>query len=56
MELEAMSAYPEPEGFHAKRLEALHAELRSTSSDTTEQQALIKQVGTSQALLYCIAK
>ena len=44
-ELEALSTYPEPEGFHARRLEALQAELKEASSSTAEQQAHIKQVG-----------
>ena len=43
-ELEALSTYPEPEGFHARRLEALQAELKEASSSTAEQQAHIKQV------------
>ncbi len=46
-ELEALSSYPEPEGFHAKRLAALQASLQATSSGTAEQQAQLKQVRTA---------
>ena len=44
-ELEALSAYPEPEGFHAKRVAALQAELRATSGGTSEQRVQLQQVG-----------
>ena len=51
-ELEALSTYPEPEGFHAKRLEALQAELKEASSSTAEQQAHIKQVINGEQVLH----